>query len=69
MVEIHPEYPKTQDALGLSWMTCYFNFALRSGRVPLDWQIGVLDPLFKQEDQSTGAPALGKGVTLFSVPG
>ncbi|KAK3529838.1 hypothetical protein QTP86_007201 [Hemibagrus guttatus] len=45
--EIHPEYLKSLDVVGLSWLTHLCNIAWRSGTVPLDWATGVVVPLFK----------------------
>ncbi|XDV52206.1 hypothetical protein PO909_020956 [Leuciscus waleckii] len=36
--EIRPEYLKSLDVLGLSWLTRLCNIAWRSGTVPLGWQ-------------------------------
>ncbi|KAK3518183.1 hypothetical protein QTP70_033879 [Hemibagrus guttatus] len=38
--EIRPEYLKSLDVVGLSWLTRLCNIALRSGTVPLDWATG-----------------------------
>ena len=42
-----PEFLKALDVLGLSWLTRLCNITWTSGTVPLDWQIGVVVPLFK----------------------
>uniref|UniRef100_A0AAQ4RS36 Reverse transcriptase domain-containing protein n=1 Tax=Gasterosteus aculeatus aculeatus TaxID=481459 RepID=A0AAQ4RS36_GASAC len=52
---------------GLSWMTCLFNIAWKSGTVPKEWQTGVVVPLFKKGDQR--ACANYRGITLLSHPG
>ena len=49
---IRPEYLKSLDVVGLSWLTRLCNIAWQSGTVPLDWQTGVVVPLFKKGDQS-----------------
>ncbi|KAK3559963.1 hypothetical protein QTP86_033662 [Hemibagrus guttatus] len=49
--EIRPEYLKSLDVVGLSWLTRLCNIAWRSGTVPLDWVTGVVVPLFKKGDQ------------------
>ncbi|KAK3519870.1 hypothetical protein QTP70_006704 [Hemibagrus guttatus] len=49
--EIRPEYLKSLDVVGLSWLTHLCNIAWRSGTVPLDWATGVVVPLFKKGDQ------------------
>ncbi|KAI2665653.1 Craniofacial development protein 2 [Labeo rohita] len=46
--EIRPEYLKSLDVVGLSWLTRLCNIAWRLGTVPLDWQTGVVVPLFKK---------------------
>jgi len=46
--EVRPEFLKALDVVGLSWLTRLCNIAWTSGRVPLDWQIGVVVPLFKK---------------------
>ena len=46
--EIHPEYLKSLDVVGLSWLTRPCSIAWRSGTVPLGWQTGVVVPLFKK---------------------
>ncbi|KAK3512205.1 hypothetical protein QTP70_000467 [Hemibagrus guttatus] len=48
--EIRPEYLKSLDVVGLSWLTRLCNIAWRSGTVPLDWVTGVVVPLFKKGD-------------------
>ncbi|KAK3532983.1 hypothetical protein QTP70_006201 [Hemibagrus guttatus] len=40
--DIHPEYLKSLDVVGLSWLTCLCNIAWRSETVPLDWGTGVV---------------------------
>ncbi|KAI3352425.1 hypothetical protein L3Q82_005189 [Scortum barcoo] len=35
--EIRPEYPKSLDVVGLSWLTRLCNIAWRLGTVPLEW--------------------------------
>ncbi|KAI3359221.1 hypothetical protein L3Q82_002742 [Scortum barcoo] len=46
--EIRPEYLKSLDVVGLSWLTRLCNIAWRLGTVPLVWQTGVVVPLFKK---------------------
>ncbi|KAI3358272.1 hypothetical protein L3Q82_003269 [Scortum barcoo] len=48
--EIRPEYLKSLDVVGLSWLTRLCNIAWRLGTVPLEWQTGVVVPLFKKGD-------------------
>ncbi|KAK3511695.1 hypothetical protein QTP70_014525, partial [Hemibagrus guttatus] len=49
--EIRPEYLKSLDVVGLSWLTRLCNIAWQSGTVPLDWATGVVIPLFKKRDR------------------
>ncbi|XP_054590120.1 uncharacterized protein [Nothobranchius furzeri] len=44
--EIHPGYLKAMDVVGLSWLTCLCNIAWSSGAVPVEWQTGVVAPIF-----------------------
>ncbi|KAI3373393.1 hypothetical protein L3Q82_021941 [Scortum barcoo] len=39
------------DVVGLSWLTRLCNIAWRLGTVPLEWQTGVVVPLFKKGDR------------------
>ncbi|XDV17602.1 hypothetical protein PO909_023436 [Leuciscus waleckii] len=65
--EIRPEYLKSLDVAGLSWLTRLCNIAWRSGTVPLDWQTGVVIPLFKKGDRRVCSNY--RGITLLSLPG
>ncbi|KAK3545682.1 hypothetical protein QTP70_010761 [Hemibagrus guttatus] len=65
--EIHPEYLKPLDVVGLSWLTRLCNIAWRSGTVPLDWETGVVVPLFKKGDWRVCSNY--RGITLLSLPG
>ncbi|KAK3547897.1 hypothetical protein QTP70_000353 [Hemibagrus guttatus] len=60
--KIRPEYFKSLDVVGLSWLTCLCNIAWRSGTVLLDWATGVVVPLFKKGDRRVCS-------TLLSLPG
>ncbi|TWW80160.1 hypothetical protein D4764_10G0011900 [Takifugu flavidus] len=53
--------------LGLSWLTRLCNIAWTSGAVPLDWQTGVVVPLFKKGDRRVCSNY--RGITLLSLPG
>ncbi len=64
--EIHPEYLKSLDLVGLSWLTRLCNIAWRSGTVPLDWAKGVVVPLFKKGDRVCSNY---RWITLLSLPG
>ncbi len=61
--EIRPEYLKSLDVVGLSWLTRLCNIAWRSGTVPLDWAKGVVVPLFKKGDRRVCSNY--RGITLL----
>ncbi|TWW67270.1 hypothetical protein D4764_02G0003110 [Takifugu flavidus] len=65
--EIRPEFLKALDVAGLSWLTRLCNIAWTSGAVPLDWQTGVVVPLFKKGDRRVCSNY--RGITLLSLPG
>ncbi|KAK3552841.1 hypothetical protein QTP86_022544 [Hemibagrus guttatus] len=65
--EIRPEYLKSLDVVGLSWLTRLCNIAWRSGTVPLDWATGVVIPLFKKGDRRVCSNY--RGITLLSLSG
>ncbi|KAI3361516.1 hypothetical protein L3Q82_013666, partial [Scortum barcoo] len=65
--EIRPEYLKSLDVVGLSWLTCLCSIAWRLGTVPLEWQTGVVVPLFKKGDRRVCSNY--RGITLLSLPG
>ncbi|KAI3352392.1 hypothetical protein L3Q82_005184 [Scortum barcoo] len=64
--EIRPEYLKSLDVVGLSWLTRLCNIAWRLGTVvPLEWQTGVVVPLFKKGDRRVCSNY--RGITLLSL--
>ena len=65
--EIRPEYLKSLDVQGLSWLTRLCNIAWLSGTVPMDWRTGVVVPLFKKGDRRVCSNY--RGITLLSLPG
>ncbi|KAK3544410.1 hypothetical protein QTP86_010798 [Hemibagrus guttatus] len=65
--EIRPEYLKSLDVVGLSWLTRLCDMVWRSGTVPLDWATGVVVPLFKKGDRRVCSNY--RGITLLSLPG
>ncbi|MEL7181936.1 MAG: reverse transcriptase family protein, partial [Pseudomonadota bacterium] len=65
--EIRPDFLKALDVVGLSWLTRLCNIAWKSGAVPLDWQTGVVVPLFKKGDRRVCSNY--RGITLLSLPG
>uniref|UniRef100_A0A8C6LTH4 Endonuclease/exonuclease/phosphatase domain-containing protein n=1 Tax=Nothobranchius furzeri TaxID=105023 RepID=A0A8C6LTH4_NOTFU len=44
--EIRPGYLKAMDVVGLLWLTRLCNIAWSSGAVPVQWQTGVVVPIF-----------------------
>uniref|UniRef100_A0A3B3QGI4 Reverse transcriptase domain-containing protein n=1 Tax=Paramormyrops kingsleyae TaxID=1676925 RepID=A0A3B3QGI4_9TELE len=65
--EIRPEFLKALDVAGLSWLTHICSIAWTSGAVPLDWQNGVVVPIFKKGDRRVCSTC--RGITLLSLPG
>ena len=65
--EIRPEYLKSLDVVGLSWLTRLCSIAWQSGTVPLEWQTGVVVPLHKKGDRRVCSNY--RGITLLSLPG
>ncbi|KAK3506164.1 hypothetical protein QTP70_016984, partial [Hemibagrus guttatus] len=65
--EFRPEYLKSLDVVGLSWLTRLCNIAWQSGTVPLDWATRVVVPLFKKGDRRVCSNY--RGITLLSLPG
>ncbi|TWW59961.1 R2 Retrovirus-related Pol polyprotein from type I retrotransposable element [Takifugu flavidus] len=65
--EIRPEFLRALDVVGLSWLTRLCNITWTSGAVPLDWQTGVVVPLFKKGDRRVCSNY--RGITLLSLPG
>ncbi|XP_054643965.1 uncharacterized protein LOC129188028 [Dunckerocampus dactyliophorus] len=65
--EFRPEFLKALDVAGLSWLTRLFNIVWKSGTVPLDWQTGVVVPLFKKGDRRVCSNY--RGIKLLSPPG
>lgn len=45
--EIRPKMQKALDIVEMSWLTCLFSVAWR---LPMDWQIGLMVPIFKNGD-------------------
>ncbi|KAK3522832.1 hypothetical protein QTP86_004669 [Hemibagrus guttatus] len=64
MDEIRPEYLKSLDVVGLSWLTRLCNIAWWSGTVPLDWATGVVVPLFKKGGSHSSA-SQGKSIPEY----
>uniref|UniRef100_A0A8C6L319 Reverse transcriptase domain-containing protein n=1 Tax=Nothobranchius furzeri TaxID=105023 RepID=A0A8C6L319_NOTFU len=65
--EVRPGYLKAMDVVGLSWLTRLCNIAWSSGAVPVEWQTGVVVPIFKKGDLRVCSNY--RGITLLSLPG
>ncbi|XP_070399597.1 uncharacterized protein [Nothobranchius furzeri] len=65
--EVRPGYLKAMDVVGLSWLTRLRNIAWSSGAVPVEWQTGVVVPIFKKGDLRVCSNY--RGITLLSLPG
>ena len=65
--EVRLDFLKALDVVGLSWLTRLCSIAWTSGAVPLDWQTGVVVPLFKKGDRRVCSNY--RGITLLSLPG
>ncbi len=66
MDEIRPEMLKALDIFGLSWLTHLFSDAWRSGKMPVDWQTGVVVLIFKKGNQRVCSNC--RDMTLLSLP-
>ena len=64
MGEICPKFLKALDVVGMFWLTCLCNIAWKLGAVPLNWQTGVVVPLFKRGDWRVCSN--NRGITLLS---
>lgn len=64
---IQPEFLKALDVVGMSWLTRLFNITWRLGTVPLDWQTGVVAPIFKKGDWRVCSNF--RGITVLTMPG
>uniref|UniRef100_A0A8C6P3P0 Reverse transcriptase domain-containing protein n=1 Tax=Nothobranchius furzeri TaxID=105023 RepID=A0A8C6P3P0_NOTFU len=53
--------------MGLCWLTRLCKIEWTSGAVPLDWQTGVVVPLFKRGDRRVCSNY--RGISLLSLPG
>ena len=64
--EICPEYLKSLDVVGLSWLTRLCSIVWQSGTASLDWQTGVVVPVFRK---GTGGfvPTIGGSHSSASV--
>ena len=65
--EIRPELLKSLSRHGILWLTRVCRVAWRKGRVPVDWQTGIVVPVFKKGDRRECSNH--RGITLLSLPG
>ncbi|KAI3358957.1 hypothetical protein L3Q82_015343 [Scortum barcoo] len=66
--EIRPEYLKSLDVVGLSWLTRLLQHCMEVGDSASGvWQTGVVVPLFKKGDRRVCSNY--RGITLLSLPG
>ena len=66
MDEICPELVKVLDVVGLFWLIHLWNIAPSSWTVPLEWQTGVMVPLFKKGNERVCYNY--QGITDVSLP-
>ncbi|KAI3354788.1 hypothetical protein L3Q82_004529 [Scortum barcoo] len=66
--EIRPEYLKSLDVVGLSWLTRLCNIAWRLGTVPLEWQTGGWWSLFLKRGTGECVPTT-EGSHFSASPG
>ena len=69
MDKIRSKMLKALNKLQLSWLIRLFNVAWRSGSTPMEWQTGVVVPIFKKGDWREGLQGNHRGTTLLSLPG
>uniref|UniRef100_A0A8C6PJP1 Endonuclease/exonuclease/phosphatase domain-containing protein n=1 Tax=Nothobranchius furzeri TaxID=105023 RepID=A0A8C6PJP1_NOTFU len=65
--EIRPGHLKAMDVVGLLWLTHLCNIAWPSRAVPVEWETGVVVPIFKKGDLRVCSNF--RGFTLLSLPG
>ena len=65
--EIRPEMLKSLSRHGILWLTRVCRVAWREGRAPVDWQTGIVVPIFKKGDRRKCCNY--RGITLLSLPG
>ena len=65
--EIRPEMLNALGGAGIDWLTRVFQVVWDSGEAPMDWQTGVIVPVFKKGDNKECTNY--RGITLLSLPG
>lgn len=63
--DICPEYFKSLDLIRMSCLKCLCNIAWQSGTVPLEWQPGMVVPLFKDIGVSHSSASLEKAMPEY----
>ena len=66
--EIKAEYLKSGGYVCAEWMVRLFNVCMSSGRVPKEWKIGCIVPLYKGKGDPLECKN-NRGISLLSVPG
>ena len=64
--EIRPEMLKSLSYHGIHWLTRVCRIAWMERRAPVDWQTGIVVPIFKK---GTGECSNYRGITLLTLPG
>ena len=65
--EIRSELLKSLSRQGIFWLTRVCRVAWREGRAPMDWQTGIVVPIFKKGDRRECSNY--RGITLLNLSG
>ena len=65
---VKAEYLKSGGYVCVEWMVRLLNVCLSSGRVPSDWKVGCIVPLYKGKGDPLECRN-SRGISLLSVPG
>ena len=66
--EVKAEYLKSGGYMCAEWMVRLMNVCMRSGKVPKEWMIGCIVPLYKGKGDPLECKN-NRGISLLSVPG
>ena len=66
--EVKAEYLKSGGYVCAEWMVRLLNVCMSSGRVPSEWKIGCIVPLYKGKGDPLECKN-NRGISLLSVPG
>ena len=66
--DVKAEYLKSGGMMCAEWMVRLLNVCLSSGKVPKDWKIGCIVPLYKGKGDPLECKN-NRGISLLSVPG